>query len=341
MDTKTDYDVVVVGAGPAGLQAGVSFAADGVSTLVVDKGSVGGQAGQSSLIENLLGYADGISGKELADRGIAQLRRFGATLRVPYEVQRIVPQPDGTFVLVGEDRTRTTAKAVVLAVGLQYILLDARNVTDFFDRGIKYGSPVMEPERWRGKRVAVVGGANSAAQAACYLARSCGCQVQMLVRGPRIDEKMSSYMASDIEALPGITVHLNTQVKEAFGDGSVFKGVVVVKNGEEMRIELDFMHILIGATPHTAWLDDLVAVNKYGFVLTDTDIPTGAWKGVDRPPFSMETSVPGIFAAGDVDAFTSKRASVAIGAGSSVTPSVRRYLQLLRERQEKVLQAAS
>lgn len=336
----TDYDVVIVGAGLAGLQAGISFASDGTKVLVVDKRAVGGQAGESALIENLIGFPKGVSGRELADSGIIQMQRFGGEFKVPFEVQRVMPNENGTFTIIGEDRSRITCKAVVLSVGVQYLLLEAQNTSIYVNRGINYGTPSKEPSRWANKRIAIVGGANSAAQAARFLAETCVAQVEMLVRGPRIDEKMSTYMAEDISALPNIHVHLETEVHEVFGDASGFKGVILKKkDGSVERMELDHMHILIGATPHTAWLDGTVALDERGFIFTDRDLPEGAWTNKARMPHNFETSVPGIFAVGDAEQSSVKRASAAIGYGSCVTPSVRRYLDELRTKKVFELKA--
>lgn len=336
MPTETNYDVIVVGAGLAGLQAGISFSADGVPVLVVDKRTIGGQAGESALIENMIGFSHGVTGRQLADSGIILMKRFGGEILVPYEVQRIIPCDDGTFIVVGEDRSRMTCKAVVLAVGVQYRRLEAQNINDYIHRGVEYGSPLKEPGRWTGKRVGVIGGANSAAQAAFYLADKCGCTVEMFVRGPTIDHQMSTYMAEDISRLPNITVHLNSEVQEVFGDAERFQGVVLKKNGTLERLQLDYMNILIGALPHTAWVEDLVTLDKHGFILTDRDLPEGAWRNSLRAPHAYETSVPGIFAVGDVEALSVKRASAAIGNGSSCTSSVRRHIAELNERHRAV-----
>ena len=335
MTTKTDYDVVIVGAGLTGLQAGISFASDGTKVLIVDKKGVGGQAGESSLIRNLLGFKNGVSGKELAEAGLSQAYDFGAEFRVPFEVQRIIPYTDGTFTVVADNHERISCKSVLLATGVQYRPLPARNCSLFVNRGVNYGSPSLEPARWQGKRVGVVGGANSAAQAAWYLAERCApCKVHMLVRGAQVNEQMSEYMAGDIMSSPNIQIQLETEIQEVFGDSEGFKGVMLQKKGstELERLELDQLFILIGATPHTAWVDGQVALDERGFIYTDRDIPKGVWTQ-ERLPHTHETSVPGVFAAGDVEWGSVKRASSAIGAGSSVTPNIRRYLAEQRQRQ--------
>lgn len=331
------YDVVVVGAGIAGLQAAIMIASEGPSVLLVDKSErTGGQIGQTSLILNMLGHAEGISGRELMSAGMHQATRFGAQLKVPFEVQRIEQQGDGSFIVVGENRERITCGAVVLANGVQPRLLEARSCSNFIDRGVNYGSPVMEPARWQNKRVGIVGGANSAAQAAWWLSDKCApCTVEMFVRGESIETEMSDYLVRDIKSAHDIHVHTNTTVEEICGDVAQMTSVLLrhKDKSELTRMELDHLFIMIGAVPYTAWLEELVALDERGYVLTDRDIPEQHWSVVNRRPLTHETSVPGIFAVGDVEKTRIKRATVAMGAGAAVAPSIHTYLDLVRQAQ--------
>lgn len=335
---KWMYDVVVIGAGVAGYQAAIMIASEGPSVLLIDKSErgSGGQLGQTSLILNMLGHAEGISGRDLIAAGMQQIKRFGVKLKVPFEVQRIEPQEDGSFIVVGENRERITCGAVVLANGVQPRLLEADGCADYIDRGINYGSPVMEIDRWQNKRVGIIGGANSAAQAAWWLSEKCApCTVEMFVRGPGIETEMSDYLVRDIKAAPDIRVHTNTIVEEVCGDGNKLTNVLIRRKGAlaPERMDLDHLFIMIGAVPYTAWLDQLVALDERGYVLTDRDIPEDAWTLSTRRPFTHETSMPGIFAVGDVEKSRIKRAVIAMGAGGAVTPSIHAYLDFLRQAQ--------
>lgn len=334
---RCDYDVIVVGAGPGGLQTAIGTASEGLKTLVLDdKQRGGGQAGESAQIRNLIGVPpEGITGAALANIAMRQAAAFDVEFKMPFRVARIEKNPDGTFSVIGDNRERFSTRTVVLAVGVQYRLLDAKNISAFIGNGVSYGSPELDPARWRGKTVGIVGGANSAAQAAWFLARCERCIVHMLVRNESIENEMSNYIYQEIITAPGIKVHTNTTVEEVCGgnDGRL-NGVRLRSRvtDEVENLKLDHLFVLIGASPYTTWLEGCVEMDSRGFILTDRDLPSEKWILGERRPFTHETSVPGIFALGDVEHDSVKRASAAIGAGAAVVPSIHRYLGLQREK---------
>lgn len=346
--TRTDYDVIIIGAGPGGLQAAIGTGSEGLRTLVLDdKQRGGGQAGESAQIRNLIGVPpEGITGFELARIGMRQAAAFGVEFKMPFRVARIEHDEAGIFTVIGDNRQRFTALTVVLAVGVQYRLLDARNISAYVGNGVSYGSPELDPVRWRNKTVGIVGGANSAAQAAWFLSRCEGCRVHMFVRGGSIESEMSDYIYTEIATAPAILVHTNTTVSEICGnDVGLLKSVRLEKRTEEAQVPetsqlaLDHLFVLIGASPYTTWLEGCVELDSRGFVLTDRDLPPEKWRLGQRRPFTHETSVPGIFAIGDVEHDSVKRASAAIGAGAAVLPSIHRFLGLQRERIRPVVAA--
>jgi thioredoxin reductase (NADPH) len=336
---RSEYDVVIVGAGPGGLQTAVGTASEGLRTLLIDERErPGGQAAESAQIKNIIGIpVGGITGFELANNARQQAIGFGTEFLLPYRVSRIRQNDDGTFTVVGDDAREITARTVVLAVGVKYRLLPAKNIGAYLGNGVSYGSPALDKDHWRGKTVGIVGGANSAAQAAWFLSSCSECTVHMLVRGPSIEAEMSNYIYQDIVASPSIVVHTDTTVEETMGgtDGR-FSGVrLKSKTEESSNLDLDHLFVQIGATPHTAWLKDTLALDNRGFILTDRDLVNGEWSITGRRPFTHETSMPGVFALGDVEFDSVKRASAAIGSGASVVPSIHRFLGLQRERRLK------
>jgi thioredoxin reductase (NADPH) len=323
------YDLVVVGGGPAGLGAAVYGASEGLRTVLVEKFATGGQAGQSSRIENYLGFPDGVSGGQLTDRARRQAVKFGAELLTTCEVTSLeVNGPARTIRL--SDGSAISAKAVILATGVSYRQLPAPGCTEMTGAGVFYGAALTEAEACKDQDVYVVGGANSAGQAAVYLSRFAR-SVTMLVRAPALEQSMSYYLIQQIAAIPEIEVRVCTEVAEVHGNGHLEQLTLrdLVSGGTEM-VDAGQLFIFIGAAPRTAWLDGVVARDQRGFVLAgpDVDQKEHGWQP-DRPPYHLETSVPGVFAAGDVRAESAKRVASAVGEGAMAVMFVHRYLETL------------
>ena len=339
------YDLVVVGAGPAGLAAAVYGASEGLRTLVVEEEAPGGQAGTSSRIENYLGFPAGISGGELARRAVTQARRFGVEILATRRTTGL--RVDGpTRVVTLEDGTCLNARVVLIATGVSYRELKAEGVAGLTGAGVYYGAALVEGQSVRGQDVFVVGGANSAGQAAVYFAQFAK-SVTMLVRGPSLAASMSQYLIDQIEATPNIRVWSRSEVREARG-AERLTHVVIARDGGERTETVDAaaLFIFIGAEPRTDWLADVVARDDHGFVLSgsaavapaapapgSTDaapragrrIASGTW--AQRVPGLLETSVPGVFVAGDVRAGSVKRVASAVGEGSMAVMYVHQYLR--------------
>lgn len=323
------YDLVVVGGGPAGLGAAVYGASEGLRTVLVEQYATGGQAGQSSRIENYLGFPDGLSGGQLTDRARRQAVKFGAELLTTCEASALeVNGPARTIRL--SDGSAINAKAVILATGVSYRQLPAPGCTEMTGAGVFYGAALTEAEACKDQDVYVVGGANSAGQAAVYLARFAR-SVTLLVRAPALEQSMSYYLIQQIAGIPEIKVRVCTEVTEVHGDGHLERLTLrdLVGGGTEM-VEASQLFIFIGAAPRTAWLDAAVARDQRGFVLAGPDVNAGehGWP-LDRPPYHLETSVPGVFAAGDVRAESAKRVASAVGEGAMAVMLVHRYLETL------------
>ncbi|WP_454043880.1 FAD-dependent oxidoreductase [Cellulosimicrobium sp. Marseille-Q8652] len=330
--TEEFYDLVVVGGGPAGLSAALYGASEGLRTVLVERTATGGQAGQSSRIDNYLGFPDGISGAQLADRARRQAVRFGAeivTTRDAIELDvagsaRSVRFPDGTSI---------DAHTVVLASGVSYRLLDGPGLGDLVGRGVYYGSALTEAAACHDQEVYVVGGANSAGQAALYLAREAK-QVTLVVRGDTLSRSMSAYLVEQVEAHPRLRVLTRTEVVAAVGDDHLeHLELRDVDTGATSRVDCGWAFVFIGAAPRTDWLDGVVARDARGYVLAGPDLPhdgtlPAGWP-LERPPYHLETSVPGVFAAGDVRAESAKRVASAVGEGAMAVMLVHRYLEQL------------
>ena len=322
-------DVVIVGAGPAGLAAAVYGASEGLSTLLLDAVSTGGQAAASSRIENYLGFPGGVSGEALTSRGLIQAQKFGATVSTPCTVESL--QRSGDIVRLRlSDGTEIPARAVVIATGARYRRLPLKRWPDFEGAGIFFSATEMEARTCQGEPVVVVGGANSAGQAALFLAaRSSG--VDLVVRQDELSAGMSDYLVRRIREHPRITTHLGTEVTELHG-GDELTAVDLTRrrDGAVARRPCKAVFCFIGATPATAWLDG-VALDEDGFVLTDTELTdehlSSAWPGLGRRPLPFETSIPGVFAVGDVRRSSMKRVAAAVGEGSSAIPSVHRAIR--------------
>ncbi len=324
------YDLVVIGGGPAGLGAAVYGASEGLRTVLVERTATGGQAGQSSRIENYLGFPDGVSGAQLTDRARRQATKFGAELLTTREVTGLeVHGPARTIRF--SDGTAIDAHAVILATGVAYRQLAAPGVNDLTGRGVFYGSALTEATGCAGHDVYIVGGANSAGQAAVYLSRGAK-SVTILVRGPSLRKSMSHYLIEQIEGIPNISVRSCTEIAEAHGDGHLERLTLRDSNtgGTEM-VDAQWLFVFIGAAPLTGWLDGVVHRDDRGFVLAGPDLSAGGerpagWP-LDRAPYHLETSVPGIFVAGDVRAESAKRVASAVGEGAMAVMLVHRYLE--------------
>ena len=310
-----EADLVVVGAGPAGLGAAVYAASEGLKTTVLEAGAVGGQAGSSSLIRNYLGFPRGLGGGELAQRTYQQAWLFGTRFRL---TERVVSlrHAEGGLVVRAADGLEVTANAVVLATGVEYRRLDAPGLPELEGAGIFYGASMSEAQALAGEDVYVVGGGNSAGQAALHLARYAS-QVTILVRGPTLASSMSQYLIDAIAAAPNVGVRYGTEVARASGDGRLEELQLRDRAGDSHeRVAAAALVILIGAHPHTAWLPHEIARDDWGYVLT------GAAAGAARP---LETSLPGVFAAGDVRAGSVKRVAAAVGDGALAVTGVHAY----------------
>ncbi|AEA26183.1 FAD-dependent oxidoreductase [Pseudonocardia benzenivorans] len=324
------YDLVVIGGGPAGLGAAVYGASEGLRTVLVERTATGGQAGQSSRIENYLGFPDGVSGAQLTDRARRQAVRMGAEVLTARDVVALDVSGSGRTVRFS-DGSSITAHAVVLATGVSYRELAAPGLADLAGRGVYYGSALSQASSCTGDDVYIVGGANSAGQAAVYFARHAK-SVTLLVRGPSLEASMSHYLIEQIAGIPEITVRTCTEVVRAEGDGHLERLRLRDRNtGAEEVVDAPWLFVFIGAAPRTEWLDGLVARDPAGFVLAGPDLMTGGarppgWP-LDRDPYLLETSQPGVFVAGDARAESVKRVASAVGDGAMAVSLVHRYLE--------------
>jgi thioredoxin reductase (NADPH) len=324
------YDLAIVGGGPAGLAAAVYGASEGLRTVLVEREAPGGQAGQSSRIENYLGFPVGLSGGDLTRRAVAQARRFGAELLTTADVVRI--EALGPARILGlSDRTTLEAHTVLLATGVQYRRLDLPGAEEFEGRGLYYGAARSEASACRGERVFVVGGANSAGQAAVYFSQFAE-EVTILYRGESLAKGMSRYLVDQIEAIPSISVRLGVDLIGLEGNGSVEAVSVRGRDGGEERLPASGVFVFIGALPNTAWLDGVVARDDRGFVLAGPAVLASgvkpAWP-LERDPFLLETSLPGVFVAGDVRSRSIKRVASGVGEGSMAVQFIHQYLGAL------------
>jgi thioredoxin reductase (NADPH) len=327
------YDVVVVGAGPAGLGAAVYAASEGLRTLLVERTATGGQAGQSSRIENYLGFPSGVSGAELAQRARDQAVRFGVEVLTASEVTAITPNGDGRALRFA-DGSEVTAHAVVLATGVTWTMLPAQGADTFAGRGVYYGAAAHEAADCQGEEVYVVGAANSAGQAALHFAKFAS-RVVMLCRGTDIRHSMSEYLVGRIEANSAIEVLTCTQVVAVEGDDHVERLVLAnALSGQTHTVPASRLFVFIGAQPPTGWLGDAFVTDARGFLQTGPDLldaegrPPADWP-LSRVPFHLECSVPGVFVAGDVRADSVKRVASAVGEGAMAVTLVHRYLEAI------------
>ncbi|MDF2730102.1 MAG: response regulator receiver protein, partial [Acidimicrobiia bacterium] len=323
--TSEVYDVVIIGGGPAGLAAAVYAASEGLSTLLIEEEAPGGQAGQSSLIENYLGFPKGLSGGDLARRATAQAERLGAEILVPGTVTQLT-RNDPFIVVHLADGTTVTCKAMVVASGVSYRTLTADGLEPLLGAGVYYGTSNIEAANHKDQPMFVVGGGNSAGQAALFLSRFTD-SVTIMIRDDDLTATMSKYLIDNIEANPAVQVRPNTQVVSATGDTHL-TGLVLRdrKTEKEDAVEAGAIFIFIGQTAHTDWLADVVQLDERGFILTGEDLgPLKGWN-VERDPLPLETSVPGIFAAGDVRHGSIKRVAGAVGEGATAIRFVHSHL---------------
>ncbi|MCX4632457.1 cyclic nucleotide-binding domain-containing thioredoxin-disulfide reductase [Streptomyces sp. NBC_01443] len=312
-------DVMVVGAGPAGLAAAVYGASDGLTTVTVDAVATGGQAATSSRIENYLGFPSGISGGELIERAVLQAHKFGARLMVPAEVSGLTPQDD-EYVVTFTDGSRARAGAVVLASGVRYRRLEVPGIDRLEGINVYYAATVHEAGLCRADPVAVVGGGNSAGQAALFLAEHAS-RVHLLVRGSDLNAGMSRYLVDQVQQHPEIEVSLHTEVQGVGGEEKL-ESLTVEDNATAERRELQAaaLFVFIGARPRTEWLRGVLTLDEKGFVLTGADAQAAAdanqWASLGRDPLLLETTLPGVFAAGDVRSGSVKRVASATGEGA-------------------------
>jgi thioredoxin reductase (NADPH) len=333
LDTKPAekfYDLVVVGGGPAGLGAAVYGASEGLRTVLIERTAAGGQAGQSSRIENYLGFPDGVSGAQLTDRARRQAIKFGAELITTREVVGIEVNGSARTVRFADGDT-IDAHAVVLATGVSYRQLGAPGVRDLTGRGVFYGSAMSEATECADQDIYIVGGANSAGQAAVYFAKRARL-VTILVRSPTLESSMSYYLVQQIANIPNIRVRTCTEVIEAQGDEHLERLTLRDnRTGVTEVVDAQWVFIFIGAAPRTEWLDGVVIRDKHGFVPSGPDIPLAGSRPLgwtaDRAPYHLETNVPGVFVAGDARAESAKRVASAVGEGAMAVMFVHRYLE--------------
>jgi thioredoxin reductase (NADPH) len=324
------YDVVIVGGGPAGLGAAVSAASEGLRTVLVERRATGGQAGQSSRIENYLGFPDGVTGTQLTDRARRQAHKFGAEILTARDVVGLDVRASSRAVRFA-DGAEVLAHAVLLATGISYRKLDVPGADALTGRGVFYGSAATEAPACAGEEIYIVGAANSAGQAAAFLSRHAQ-RVTLLVRAGGLEQSMSYYLIRQIDEIPNIDVRLSTEVVAVHGDDHL-EQVTLCDNraGSQETVRAGYLFVFIGAEPRTEWLDGVVARDPKGFVLTGPDLlveggrPRG-WD-LDRDPYYLEASAPGVFAAGDVRANSIKRVASAVGEGAMAIQLLHTYLE--------------
>jgi thioredoxin reductase (NADPH) len=328
--TQPFYDVIIIGAGPAGLGAAVYGASEGLRTLMIDKEATGGQAGTSSRIENYLGFPKGLSGADLARRATAQALRLGAEILTAQEVTGVRVEDPYRFVTLS-DGTELSCRALVIATGVSVRTLDAPGIDALTGAGIYYGAALTEAAYYRGQHIVVVGGANSAGQGAMFFSRYAS-KVTMLVRGSSLANSMSQYLIDQIESTDNIDVRCQTEVVEAIGEDRLEALDIIDKQtGKTGRLPAAAMFLFIGAVPHSEMVAGIVDCTPAGFVLTGPDLVQNGKKPrswtLKRDPYLLETSVPGIFAAGDVQEGAIRRVASAVGQGAVAISLVHQYLK--------------
>jgi thioredoxin reductase (NADPH) len=322
------FDLVIVGSGPAGLSAAVYGGSEGLRTIVVDRNTIGGQAGTSAMIRNYMGFPFGISGAELTNRALDQAWAFGVETSMLRQAVDLRAE-DEHCILSFSNGTQIITRAVVLAMGAAYKRLEIPSLEALIGAGVFYGGGITEAQAMEGQQVYVIGAGNSAGQAAVHLAKYAA-QVTMIVRGSDLASSMSDYLVQDIKNSDNIRVRYRTAVIDGGGAGRLEKLVLQDIGSDKMEtVEASALFVLIGAQPHTDWLPTTILRDPQGFILTDDDLPHA---GMTRQPLVLETSLPGVFAAGDVRHGSVKRVASAVGEGGVAIQSVHRYLAQLRSR---------
>ena len=321
------YDLAIVGAGPAGLAAAVYGGSEGLRTVLIERQAPGGQAGTSSKIENYLGFPAGISGGELARRAVDQARKFNVEILTPQETTSL--RVDGPYKhLTLADGSEISCHALMLSMGVSWNLLPAAGADRLAGAGVYYGAAMTEALQVKGRAVCIVGGGNSAGQAAMYF-KDYAEKIVMIVRGNSLSSKMSHYLVNRIESADNIEVRLNTEIKQCHGGERLES--LELWNKEAGRTEMlstGYLFVLLGATPRTGWLDGNVACDARGFILTGSDLETTHLRGwpLERSPYLLETNVPGIFASGDARSNSVKRVASAVGEGSVAVYFMHQFL---------------
>jgi len=321
---RQSYDVAIIGGGPAGLAAAVYGASEGLSVLLVERNAPGGQAGTSSRIENYLGFPNGISGDDLSQRAFRQAAKFGAEVVLTREVEEIIPQSGGAYTIALDGGDRVDTKTIILATGVDWRRLDAEGADRFIGRGVLYGAARAEAPTVAGKRVFIIGGGNSAGQAALFFANYAS-SVTMLVRGEDLNRSMSQYLVDQIALVPGIRVETETQVVSVHG-AKYLKAIDTRKKGEPVvRRSADALFVMIGADAVTNWLPPQLQ-RENGYVRTGREVSRQPMGAGERDPFLLETNLPGFFCVGDVRYNSIKRVSSSVGEGSMAIAFVHQYL---------------
>jgi thioredoxin reductase (NADPH) len=330
IDPSQLLDLIVVGAGPAGLAAAVYAASEGLDVLVIERIATGGQAGTSSRIENYLGFPLGVTGQELMRNALLQAQKFGARITVPGIVKRLGIDA-GARVITLADGTKLRAKAILVATGVEYRRPDVPRLSEFEGAGVYYAATDTEMKLCRNEEVVVVGAGNSAGQAIVALSRYAR-RVHVVARARDLGKSMSRYLVDRVEQIDNVRIHRGAVVTGLEGDGHLQAVRVRDNAGDEMRIETPALFLFIGADPHTEWLSGCVQLDKKGFVLTGMSVPLEAvrgdlWRAQGRTPFFLETSLPGVFAAGDVRSGSVKRCASAVGEGAMAVSFVHASLE--------------
>jgi thioredoxin reductase (NADPH) len=320
------YDLAIVGGGPAGLAAAVYGASEGLKTLLIEREAPGGQAGTTSRIENYLGFPSGLSGSDLARRALAQARRLGAEILSSREAAGL-RRDDPYRTLVFDDGSELSCQAVVIASGVAYRQLDVPGAAELAGRGVYYGAATTEAILYRDLPVAVIGAGNSAGQAAVHLSRFAS-RVHLFVRGEGIEDSMSAYLVDQLRAIETVELHVRCEGR-AFHGSEHLEGVTFVTPEGELTVQLSAAFVFIGQQPRTGWLEGIVARDQRGFILTGSDVDASVGWNLDRDPFLLESSIPGVFAAGDVRHESVKRIASAVGEGGMAIHFVHAYLAQL------------